>query len=160
MSVSPSLDKTDLAMLALLQENGRMTNQELADKVSLTTAPCLRRLKRLESEKIIEEYVAILSPKALSLEVMALVSVSLNAFAEEEIAEFETFVENNSNITECYSVSGEYDFFLKVVASNIADIENILLKQLLRLKIVRTATTNFVLGQRKSTTALPLSNVK
>ena len=156
MSNTVSLDKTDIAMLALLQENGRMTNQELADNVSLTTAPCLRRLKRLETEKVIEGYSAILSPKALSLEVMALVSVSLNAYSEEEIAEFEYFVENNGNITECYSVSGEYDFFLKVVASNIADIENILLKQLLRLKIVRTATTNFVLGKRKSTTSLPL----
>jgi DNA-binding Lrp family transcriptional regulator len=156
MSDALSLDKTDLAMLALLQENGRMTNQELADNVSLTTAPCLRRLKRLESEKIIEGYAAILNPKALSLEVMALVSVSLNAYSEEEIAEFENFVENNSNITECYSVSGEYDFFIKVVARNITDIENILLKQLLRLKIVRTATTNFVLGKRKSTTSLPV----
>ncbi len=159
MSNTLSLDKTDLAMLALLQENGRMTNQELADNVSLTTAPCLRRLKRLENEKVIEGYSAILSPKALSLEVMALVSVSLNAYSEEEIAEFEQFVEHNGNITECYSVSGEYDFFLKVVASNIADIENILLKQLLRLKIVRTATTNFVLGKRKSTTSLPLLNI-
>lgn len=160
MSDSLSLDKTDMAMLSLLQKNGRMTNQQLADEVSLTTAPCLRRLKRLESENIVESYAAILSRKALSLDVMALVSVSLNAYSEEEIAEFENFIECNSNITECYSVSGEYDFFLKVVAANIADIENILLKQLLRLKIVRAATTNFVLGERKNTTALPLENLQ
>lgn len=156
MKEASILDKTDLAMLALLQENGRMTNQELADKVNLTSAPCLRRLKRLETDEIVERYVAILNRKAISLEVMALVSVSLNSYSDEEIVEFESFIANNQNITECYSVSGEYDFFLKIVASNIAEIENILLKKLLRLSIVRAATTNFVLGQRKNTTALPI----
>ncbi|MFT5708835.1 MAG: Lrp/AsnC family leucine-responsive transcriptional regulator, partial [Oceanospirillaceae bacterium] len=122
----------------------------------LTSAPCLRRLKRLETDEIVERYVAILNRKAISLEVMALVSVSLNSYSDEEIVEFESFIANNQNITECYSVSGEYDFFLKIVASNIAEIENILLKKLLRLSIVRAATTNFVLGQRKNTTALPI----
>jgi DNA-binding Lrp family transcriptional regulator len=154
-----SLDKTDLAILALLQQNGRITNQEIADKINLTTAPCLRRLKRLESDGIVERYVGVLSRAAVNLDVMALVSVSLNSFSDEEIAEFEYFIAQNENITECYSVSGEYDFFLKIVAGNIAEIENILLKKLLRLSIVRTATTNFVLGERKSTTALPLSSL-
>lgn len=160
MKQTANLDKIDLAMLEQLQKNGRMTNQELADKVNLTTAPCLRRLKRLETDAIVEKYVAILNRQALALEVTALVSVSLNSFSDEEIAEFEYFVENNQNITECYSVSGEYDFFLKVVAGNIAEIENILLKKLLRLSIVRTATTNFVLGQRKNTTVLPLTSLR
>ncbi len=151
-----ALDKTDLAMLDLLQENGRMTNQELADNINLTSAPCLRRLKRLETDGIIDRYVAILNRAAVSLEVMALVNISLNTFSDQGIAEFERFIADNKNIIECYSVSGEYDFFLKVMAGNIAEIENILLKQLLRLPIVRAATTTFVLGERKNTTCLPL----
>lgn len=154
-----SLDKTDLAILALLQQNGRITNQEIADKINLTTAPCLRRLKRLETDGIVERYVGVLNRAAVDLDVMALVSVSLNSFSDEEIAEFEYFIAKNENITECYSVSGEYDFFLKIVAGNIAEIENILLKKLLRLSIVRTATTNFVLGERKNTTSLPLRSL-
>ena len=151
-----ALDKTDLAMLDLLQENGRMTNQQLADNINLTSAPCLRRLKRLEVDGIVDRYVAILNRAAVSLEVMALVNISLNTFSDQGIAEFEQFIAENKNIIECYSVSGEYDFFLKVVAGNIAEIENILLKQLLRLPIVRAATTTFVLGERKNTTCLPL----
>ncbi|EPJ44518.1 MAG: hypothetical protein OFPII_33910 [Osedax symbiont Rs1] len=151
-----ALDKTDLAMLDLLQENGRMTNQQLADNINLTSAPCLRRLKRLEVDGIVDRYVAILNRTAVSLEVMALVNISLNTFSDQGIAEFEQFIAENKNIIECYSVSGEYDFFLKVVAGNIAEIENILLKQLLRLPIVRAATTTFVLGERKNTTCLPL----
>ncbi len=151
-----ALDKTDLAMLDLLQENGRMTNQQLADNINLTSAPCLRRLKRLETDGIIDRYVAILNRAAVSLEVMALVNISLNTFSDQGIAEFERFIADNKNIIECYSVSGEYDFFLKVMAGNIAEIENILLKQLLRLPIVRAATTTFVLGERKNTTCLPL----
>ncbi|MCJ8300428.1 MAG: Lrp/AsnC family transcriptional regulator [Pseudomonadales bacterium] len=157
MKESSLLDKTDIAMLSLLQHQGRITNQELADKIHLTSAPCLRRLKRLENDGIIERYVGIINRQAVALEVMALVSVALNSFSDLEITEFEKFIAENANITECYSVSGEYDFFLKIVASNIAEIENILLKQLLRLPIVRSATTNFVLGERKNTTALPLN---
>lgn len=150
------LDKTDKAILRLLQEDGRMTNHELAEHVNLTSAPCLRRLKKLETEKVISKYVGILDRSAMSLDVMALVSLSLNTFSDDGVAEFEQFVQQNPNITECYSVSGEYDFFLKVIASNISEIENILLKQLLKLKIVRNATTNFVLGERKNTTQLPI----
>ncbi len=160
MEFDNKLDKTDLLILELLQNNGRITNQELADRVNLTTAPCLRRLKRLEDIGIVDRYAAILKPETVSINVMALVSLSLNSFSDSEVAEFELFVSENSNITECYSVSGEYDFFLKLVATSIAEIENILLKQILKLNIVRSATTNFVLGKRKNTTVLPLQQCR
>ncbi|MGB1238201.1 MAG: Lrp/AsnC family transcriptional regulator [Pseudomonadales bacterium] len=152
-----SLDRIDLSILALLQQDGRITNQELAERVSLSTAPCLRRVRRLEELGYIERYVAVVNRAALGLNVMALVSVSLNSFTDAGVRAFESFIESNAHITECYSVSGEYDFQLKIVASSMQEVESILLKQLLRLDIVRNATTNFVLGERKNTTVVPVS---
>lgn len=149
-------DKFDKAILSAVQQDGRITNQNLAKQVNLSTAPCWRRLNKLEKQGIVEGYVALLNRESLGLSVMVYIHVSLNDHNADTVEAFDRFVENSSNILECYSVSGEYDYLIRVIAQDVTALEFFLMKKLLKLKAVRSANTSFVLKQMKYTTALPI----
>lgn len=152
----PVEDRYDRRILQTLQRDGRITNQRLAAQVDLSTAPCWRRVNRLEKEGVISRYVALLDREELGLHVMVYVHVSLVDHHSETLAQFDAFVEQCDSVLECYSVSGEYDYLIRVVAASVKDIEAFLMEDLLRLPAVRNANTSFVLKQRKYTTALPV----
>jgi DNA-binding Lrp family transcriptional regulator len=149
-------NKYDKAILSVVQQHGRISNQDLAMRVNLSTAPCWRRLNKLENQGIIENYVALLNRESLGLLVMVYIHVSLNDHNADTVEIFDRFVAESTNILECYSVSGEYDYLIRVIAQDVTTLELFLMKKLLKLKSVRSANTSFVLKQKKYTTAMPI----
>ncbi|MDC0738724.1 Lrp/AsnC family transcriptional regulator [Cognatishimia sp. SS12] len=150
------LEEKDREILRILQQDGKISLQALAEKVHLSSSPCWRRVKRLEEAGLIDRYVAILNPRALGLHAQAYMHVSLMDHTEATIAAFDRFVQNEPQITECCSITGSDDFMLKVVAEGPEALETFIMKRVLRLGIVRSSHTNFVLRRTKSSTALPV----
>jgi len=151
-------DKFDKIILSVLQRQGRVTNQNLAKQANLSTAPCWRRVDKLESRGIINRYVALVDREKLGLSVMVYIHISLNDHHSETLNVFDRFVEQSDAILECYSVSGEYDYLIRVVATDVKALEFFLMEKLLKLEAVRSANTSFVLKQKKYTTALPIED--
>jgi len=150
------LDKFEKLILRMLQRNGRASTQELSDAVGLSPSPCWRRVKRLEDDGYITRYAAILDGKKLGLHALAHVQVSLVDHAESSIEIFQTFVEENEQVLECASITGDFDFILKVAASNPEALEQFIIRNLLRLNVVRATTTIFILRQIKVSGVLPI----
>ncbi|NVK72290.1 MAG: Lrp/AsnC family transcriptional regulator [Oceanospirillaceae bacterium] len=151
------LDKFDISILAALQKDGRLSNRELADKIGLSTAPCWRRLKRLEDEGYINGYTAELNPKKVNLNVIAFAQVSMDNHHPETLEPFLTVVDTCSEIQECHSVSGDCDFLLKIITKDLVSYDELLSKQLLQARGVRSVNTMFSMKQPKITRAFPLS---
>ena len=152
------LDKFDKSILSLIQHSGRITNQRMADQVSLSPAPCLRRVDKLESAGIIRQYVALTYREKLGLSVLVYIHISLNDHHADTVESFNRFVDQSESILECYSVSGEYDYLIRVVASDVSALEAFIMEQLLQTNTVRSANTSFVLNEKKYTTALPIAD--
>jgi Lrp/AsnC family transcriptional regulator, leucine-responsive regulatory protein len=149
------LDRQDRQILALLQDNGRMTNLELSEKISLSPTPCLRRVKRLEEEGVILGYAAIIDQKAYGLPLSVFVSVRLSQQAEEQIKEFERAVAGWSEVTECYLMTGSRDYLLHVYADGIDGYERFLKQKMTRLKCIQSVETNFTMSTIKKRIGLP-----
>lgn len=150
------LDEFDRRILRLLQQDASITTQDLAEQVGLSASPCWRRVKRLQDGGVIRATVALLDPRRIGLAARALVHVSLLDHTEATIARFDGFVQRNTRVLDCASITGGDDYVLTVVAQDPEDLEHFLMRELLALGIVRASTTHFVLRQTKSSTALPL----
>jgi Lrp/AsnC family leucine-responsive transcriptional regulator len=156
MSNSPPLDSFDRAILALLQQDGRATNQEVADAIGLSPSPCLRRIRRLESEGLIKTYVALLDPEALGLCVTAFVRVRLDRQQDRVLEAFETAVTDFPEVMECYLMTGEADYQLRVLVPSLGAFEDFLRQKLTRIAGVGQVTTSFALRPVVTRTALPV----
>ena len=119
-------------------------------------APCLRRVDKLEAAGIIKSYAALADREKLGLSVLAYIHISLNDHHADTVAAFNHFVDASESILECYSVSGEYDYLLRVVAADVRALEIFIMEHLLQTNTVRSANTSFVLNEKKYTTALPI----
>ena len=119
------LDQIDLAILKTLQENGRISNADLADRVGLSASSCSRRLDILEKSGVISGYHARVSHKALDYKMMVIVHISLSGQFAKTLAEFEAAVKRVPNILVCYLMSGEYDYILRVACKDLEDYERI-----------------------------------
>lgn len=150
------LDNYEREILKVLQRNGRASTQELSEAVGLSASPCWRRMKRLEDDGFILRYTAILDRKKLNLNALAYVHISLIDHSEASIETFNSFVELNDQVLECASVTGDFDFVLKVAATDPEGLEAFIMRRILRLGVVRTTATNFILRQSKVVGALPL----
>lgn len=150
------LDQFDARLLRALQEDGKLTNAELSERVHLSPSQCQRRLKKLEELGVVLGYVAMLDRVKIGLGVMAIVNVSLSEHSEESVRMLEQAIEQNPQILEGWAVLGETDYLLRVVAANVEELSNLLLHKLLRLKVVAGLRTSIMLRAIKSTTALPL----
>jgi DNA-binding Lrp family transcriptional regulator len=151
-----TLDRYDRTILQCLQHNGRLSNRDLAEQVGLSAAPCWRRVKRLEEEGYIQDYIAQLNPQILGLQVAAFAEVSLDNHHGETLTAFNQMVESCPQILECHSVSGQCDYFLKIVERDMASYESFLSGTLLQIKGIRSINTMFSLKQSKLTRELPL----
>ncbi|KRP19469.1 MAG: Lrp/AsnC family transcriptional regulator [Porticoccaceae bacterium] len=151
-----TIDHYDQAILRVLQNEGKIGIQELAEKVNLSTSPCWRRVKKLEDAGIISDYVALLNPKRLGLTAMAYVHIALLDHRQETIELLDKFVDGQEQIVECSSITGSNDYVLKIIEKDTESLEKFIMQHLLRLGIVRSSTTNLILRQKKFTTALPL----
>ena len=121
----PDLDAMDRSILRVLQQNARITNAELAEKVGLSPSACSRRLDILEKDGVIGGYHARLSHKALDYKMIAIVHISLSGQFAKTLSEFETAVKRCPNVLVCYLMSGEYDYILRVAARDLEDYERI-----------------------------------
>lgn len=152
-----SLDSIDRKLLAALQENGRLTATELADRVGLTTSPCLRRLRLLEDAGIIRGYTALLDQKRLGLPVSVFVSIKLERQQEDALQKFEAAIRRCPEVLECYLMTGPRDYLLRVVARDLMDYERFVKDTLTRIDGIANIESSFALGQVKHSHALPLT---
>jgi Lrp/AsnC family leucine-responsive transcriptional regulator len=150
------IDEIDRKILRILQTDGKIGTQELAEKIGMSTSPCWRRVRKLEENGIIDGYVALLDAKQLGLNARAYVHVSLVDHTEDSIQRFDSFVAREDQIVECSSITGAEDYLLKVVAQDPEGLEQFIMRKILALGIVRNSTTHFVLRQKKYSTSLPL----
>lgn len=149
------VDEFDLRIISLLQTNGRMTNQELSDQIGLSPSPCLRRVRQLENAGVITGYVALVDPQMLGLSVSAFVRVRLDQQDDQHLAAFETAVAEFPEVMECYLMTGEADYQLRVLVGSLGEFEDFLRHRLTKIKGVAQVTTSFALRPVVYKTALP-----
>lgn len=150
------LDAIDLRILAQLQEDGSLTNVELARRVHLSPSPCLARVKALESSGVIERYVALANAKALGLGLSVFINISLKSQAKEALAEFERRIAEHDEVMECYLMTGDSDYLIRVAVPDIAALERFILEQLTPIPGIEKIRSSFALKQVRYKTALPL----
>ena len=151
------MDNIDRRILAELQRDANLPMQELGERVGLSHTPCWRRVKRLEERGIVKDRVALLDAEQLDLAVNVFVNVNLRRHQENALNRFEAAVQDIPEIVECYSVSGETDFLLRVVVADVTAYEHLVKATLVHLPEVGNLTSTFALRQVKYTTALPLA---
>lgn len=156
MAQRNDLDDADLRILDELQRDASLSNQDLAARVHLSPAPCLRRVRRLRDEGYIERTVALLNRRKLGLGVVAYAFVSLESHRAGAGEQFENHVRRRAEIVECVRLSGAYDYVAKVVVDSMEAYSAFLDRHLLRWPAVRSVNSSFDLGVLKHTTALPL----
>ena len=151
-----SLDKIDRRILAELQSDARIANVARAERVGLTPSPCLRRVKRLEEEGVIRRYGAVIDPARVGLGIACFISVTLERNVEQVLEVFEAAISERPEILECWPVTGEADFLLKVVTADLGAYERLMRDHLLRVPGISSTKTSFLLTPVKNETALPL----
>jgi DNA-binding Lrp family transcriptional regulator len=151
------LDEIDNRILDLLQRDGRISNQDLADQVGLSPSPCLRRTRLLENEGIIQKYVALVDPAAVGQGLQAIVEVRLDRQTSASVATFEKEILKYPQVLECYLMAGDWDYMLRVVARDLEDFRDFCVNRLARIPAVRNVKSNICMKQVKNSTALPLT---
>lgn len=150
------LDRTDLRILAVLQAQGRLSNQEIAEKVALSPSPCLRRIKRLEEAGVIRGYVALVDPDKVGLGLLAYVSVKLEKRGKMPMEDFGAQVQGWPEVAACYAMTGEMDYLLRVHVRDLQHFSRFVMDQLLGQPGVVDVKSSFALERIKETTSLPL----
>jgi Lrp/AsnC family leucine-responsive transcriptional regulator len=151
------LDRFDRLILEVLQEDGRISNQELAERIGLSPSPCLRRLRALEASGLIAGYRALLDARKLGLSLMALVHISMDRHTPERFERFDAAVRTMPEVLECLLITGqEADYQLKVVVRDMDDYQDFLLNRITRIEGVSGVHSSFVLRRVVDRTTLPL----
>ncbi len=150
-------ERGDTQILRTLQLEGRISNQELADRVGMSTSPCWRRVRRLEESGVIKGYQAILDRKKVGLGVLAFIQVQIDSHSEAEAQSFEQEVLKLDEVVACYSIAGGADFLLQVVAADLDSYADFAMAVVRRLPRIKAMQTMFVLKEIKPLSALPLS---
>jgi len=154
-----SLDPTDLRILTELQQDCSLTNVALAARVHLSPSPCLARVRALESAGVIRHYVALADPKLLGLGLNVFISISLKSQSREALAEFERRIAEHDEVMECYLMTGDSDYLIRVAVADNDALERFILNQLTPIPGVEKIRSSFALKQVRYKTALPLPAV-
>lgn len=149
------MDSKDRQIIRALQANGRMTNQDLAEKVSLSPSPCLRRLRILEESGAIRGFHADVDAKAYGLPIMVFVRIRLERHNEEDVQRFERRIMAIDEVLECHVLTGASDYQLRVVVPDLDDYENFIRNRIHRIGGIASIDTSFVYGTVKSTSVFP-----
>ena len=152
------LDSYDWRLLRALQTNARLTNVALSEQVSLSPSQCSRRLQRLEQNNLIEAYFTQLNASELGYQVTAFVNITLDKSIKNSDQEFKKAIEAIPQILECYSVSGEADYWLRVISESLPTLSSFLSESLTSLPCVRDMTSTVVLNRVKHAPSIPLPN--
>ncbi|WP_438951101.1 Lrp/AsnC family transcriptional regulator [Porticoccus sp.] len=151
------LDAYDRAILRKLQQEGRISNQDLAENVNLSPSPCLRRVRCLEEEGVIDGYTARLNARRLGLNLMAFIQISMDKHIPERFEGFESAVANFPEVLECHLITGQAaDYLLKVVVEDMDGYQRFLLNKITRIEGVSGVQSSFVLKSPQNTAALPV----
>ncbi len=151
-----SLDDTDLEILRALQQDGRIANAELARRLNLSPPAVHARLRRLEEQGLIRQYVALLDRERLGYDMLCFVEISLERHTREHVDHFRERIQAIPQVLECHHVTGEYDYLLKVIVRNRKELEHLLMEDLTPIPGVARIHTSLVLNEVKAATALPL----
>jgi len=151
-----NLDVIDGRILRALQQDGRLSNVDLAQKVNLSPSPCLARVKKLEADGVISAYVALLDPVAVGFGVSVFIQVRLEKQVERSLNAFEHAISQRPEVMECYLMTGQSDYMLRVVVSDVPALERFIVDFLSRVPGVGNIQSSFALKQVKYKTALPL----
>ena len=151
-----TIDELDRSILGILQEEGRITNVELASRVGLTAPPCLRRMRALEESGVIKGYHAELDPGALGYGIMVFALVSLRSQAEADLRAFESHVAELPEVRECHMLNGEIDFILKIVAHDLQSFQNFLTSKLTPAPNVASVKTSLTIRTSKTSCGIPV----
>lgn len=150
------IDRTDIEILRALQENARLTTKELAARVHLSTTPVFERLKRLEAEGYIKKYIAVLDPHMLNRGFIVYCNVKLQRLNHDIARNFVKTVQEIPEVTECYNVSGQYDYLLKIHAPDMKYYHEFVLNVLGRIDSIGTVDSSFVMAEVKHNHNVPL----
>ena len=154
------IDAGDLRILGVLQAEGRLTNQELADKVGMSTSPCWRRVRRMEESGVIKGYQAVVDRRGLGLGVLAFIRVGIDSHSEAEAKRFERDVLKLDEVVACYSIAGDADFLLQVVARDLDAYAEFAMTVVRRLPRIKEMQTTFVLKEIKPMQGLPIQTAR
>ncbi len=150
------LDPTDRAILHELQQNARITNTELAQRVDLSAPGVQKRLRKLEENGVIRRYAAVVNPEAVGYDMLCFVQVTLQRHEPTAVEHFRQVIQEMPEVLECYHLTGEHDYLLKVVVRNRKHLETFLLDTLTPVPGMDKIRTSLVLNEIKATTAIPL----
>ena len=150
------MDRYDRQILEALQQDGRISNKQLAERVNLSESACLRRVRALEEGGTIQRYVAMLSQEKVGVSGDVLVHIGLHREEQSELAAFEEAVRQIPEVMECYLMTGEFDYLLRVVVADMADFERIHKEELTRLPGVARVNSSVAIRKVLKRTALPL----
>ncbi|WP_173931651.1 Lrp/AsnC family transcriptional regulator [Chelativorans sp. Marseille-P2723] len=153
---TPKLDAIDRKILRALQEDGKISIGELAEKVGLSPSPCARRVRLMEKASIIKGYAAIIDQKKVGLPISAFASIKLERQREEDLDRFEAAVSRWPEVLDCYLMTGQRDYLMRIVAADLEEYERFIKDKLTRLDNVASIETSFALGQVKRSELFPL----
>jgi Lrp/AsnC family leucine-responsive transcriptional regulator len=153
------LDKLDIKILEELQNDGSISNLELSKRVNLSPSPCLMRVRALKDEGVIRNYVALTDPKKLGLGLNVFISISLKEQSKEALAEFEKRIAEHDEVMECYLMTGDSDYLIRVAIADMPSLEKFILEQLTPIAGIEKIRSSFALKQVRYKTALPLPRV-
>jgi Lrp/AsnC family leucine-responsive transcriptional regulator len=154
------MDIYDIKILKAIQQDGRISNKDLAKKVNLSPAPCWRRMHALEEGGYIKSYTALLDHKKIGLTITAFAHVSLDDHHEKTVKSFDQAIANWPEVQECHATSGGYDYLLKITTVDMQDYNDFMYEKLLKLKAIRSVNTSFSMMQKKVSTQLSLSHLQ
>jgi len=151
-----NLDETDVKILNILQKNSNITTKELASKVNLSPTPVFERVKRIEKKGYITKYVAILNAEKLSRGFIVFCNIRLKQHSKELGMQFRNAIKNIDAITECYNISGDFDFLVKIHVENMSHYQDFVLNTLGEIDNIGSLQSHFVMGEIKHSYAIPL----
>ncbi len=155
-----ALDKIDRQILAALQANARQRNVELAEQVGLSASPCLRRVRRLKDLGVIREFTTLVDPEAVGLPVSVFIQVTLERQIEHSLESFEAQIVHWPEVMECYLMTGDSDYLLRVVAADLTAYQEFLMNKLTRVEGVASIKSSFALKRVVYRTALPVDRME
>lgn len=154
--MAAELDKTDLQILKILQQNGRITNLQLSNEIGLSPAPTLERVRKLENSGYILSYHALVDEEKLGLGIKTFIQVSLDFHQNNTIQNFLEAIQEIKEITECHHVTGQCDFLLKVYVKDIKAYEQLIMQKISRITVVKTFQTMIIMSTNKKEPTVPL----
>lgn len=151
------MDKTDLKILKLLQENGTLTHREIASRMNLTITPIYERIKRMERTGVIQKYVALVDQEKLNMSLIAFTHISLKEHSKEFIEKFEKEITEIESVVECFHIAGQFDYLLKIIIKDMKAYQSVVINQLASMENIANVNSSFVMTEVKRSTGIPIT---